>query len=317
MSASERSHRVVRLLLATPPSQSHAWREAFAAELPGASIEMWPAVSAAPDYVAVWKPPAVLFREIERPKAIFNLGAGVDALLRMRELPADIPIVRLEDAGMAQQMAQYVTLAVLAAHRSERAYAAQQKSRSWQAIATDPTGSFEVGILGLGVLGRACADALRMLGYPVLGWSRTPTHIAGISTFSGRDGFDTVLGRSRVLVCLLPLTDDTLDLLDLNALSRLPRGAHLVNVSRGELVVEQDLLELLDRGHLSGATLDVFRDEPLPAGHPFWHHPGIVVTPHISAVTQLPEAAAQIAAKIVRLESHEAVTGVVDRVRGY
>lgn len=309
--------RRVRILLCTPAAQSGAWHDALRAALPDAEITVWPDLDSTPDYVAVWRPVPDLFAHVRPSRAIFNLGAGVDGLMRLQGVPDDVPVIRLEDAGMAEQMAEYVTLAVLAAQRRRDAYRAQQRDRVWRALPRIPAREFGVGILGLGVLGQACARALAPLGYPLLGWSRSARNVAGVETYAGLDALPRMLERTSALVCLLPSTPDTRALLDRERLSRLPRGAHVINVARGDLVVDDDLLSLLDSGHLASATLDVFHEEPLPATHPFWHHPGIVLTPHISAVTLPEQSAAQVAAKIRRLEAGGSVTGAIDRALGY
>jgi glyoxylate/hydroxypyruvate reductase A len=226
-------------------------------------------------------------------------------------------VIRLEDAGMATQMAEYVTLAVLCSYRESAAYAEQQRERRWQPRPRLPKAQFGVGILGFGVLGQAVAAALMPFGFPLCGWSGARKEVSGVRSFAGRSELFDFLATARVLVCFLPSTPATRDLLDRSALSRLPRGAHVVNVARGGIVVDDDLIELLDDGHLASATLDVFRDEPLPGDHPFWHHPRITVTPHVSAVTVVEDSIAQVVDKMQRLERGEAVTGVVDRDRGY
>jgi len=294
-----------------------AWRDALAAALPEARIVLWPGQVAAPDYALVWKPPPELFAQVRPRKAICNIGAGVDALLAVPTLPADVPVLRLEDAGMAAQMAEYATLAVLAAYREQHAYALGQREGRWVPRPRIPKAEFGVGILGFGVLGRAVAAALEPFGFPLAGWSRARKAVPGVASFAGEGELSAFLVRSRVLVCLLPSTPDTRDLLGRERLAQLPAGAHVVNVARGDIVVDADLVALLDTGHLAGATLDVFRTEPLPPGHPFWHHPRIALTPHVSAVTSIDESVAQIAAKIRQLERGEPVTGVVDRARGY
>jgi glyoxylate/hydroxypyruvate reductase A len=174
-----------------------------------------------------------------------------------------------------------------------------------------------VGILGFGLLGQAVAAAIAPFGFPLLGWSATRKEVPSVRSFAGPTRLAPFLASTRVLVCFLPSTRDTRDFLDRTTLSQLPRGAWLVNVARGRIVVDEDLIALLDEGHLAGAVLDVFRDEPLPAGHPFWHHPRITLTPHTSAVTMVEDSIAQVVAKIRRLERGQAVTGVVDRARGY
>lgn len=307
----------MKILLQTANANADEWRAAFAAALPDAEIALWPQLPASVDYVAVWKPPDELFAKAPSARAIFNLGAGVDAVLKSPTLPAATPLVRLEDGGMAAQMIDYVTLALLAAYRGQRAYARQQREGVWRPRPALPKAAFGVGLLGLGVLGQSVAAALSPFGFPLAGWSRTRKAVAGVQTFAGMDELPAFLARARVLVCLLPSTPDTRDLLDRRRLSALPRGAHVVNVARGDLIVDADLVAALDSGHLAGATLDVFREEPLPAAHPYWHHPAVDMTPHVSAVTLIEESVAQIAGKIRRLEAGETVSGVVDRARGY
>ncbi len=307
----------MRIVLQTASTNADEWHDALRTALPEAEIALWPDCLARVDYALVWRPSVGFFARTPRPKAYFNLGAGVDALLALPGLPEDVPVIRLEDAGMAAQMVEYVTLAVLAAYREWPIYAEAQRNERWQPRPRCAKLDFGIGLLGLGVLGRAVAAALAPLGFPLAGWSRTPKSIAGIRTFAGNAELAAFLGASRVLVCLLPATVETRDLLDRTRLSQLPEGASFVNVARGDIVVERDLLALLDTGHLRHATLDVFRTEPLPAAHPFWRHPRVTVTPHVSAMTLVKDSVAQIAAKIRRLEQGLPVTGAVDRGRGY
>jgi glyoxylate/hydroxypyruvate reductase A len=307
----------MRILLQAPRDENETWRAALSAALPEAVLAVWPDAPSAIDYALVWKPPPELFARVRPGKAIFNLGAGVEVLLGTATLPEGIPVIRLENAGMAAQMAEYVTLAVLRAYRESDAYAVQQREGRWQPRPRFAKSAFGVGILGFGVLGQAVAGALAPFAFPLFAWSATRKQLAGVQSFAGQTELHSFLAASRVLVCLLPSTRATRGLLDYANLSRLPRGAHVVNVARGEIVVDEDLVALLDADHLAGATLDVFRAEPLPPGHPFWHHPRITLTPHASAVTVVDDSIAQIAAKIGRLERGEPVTGIVDRARGY
>lgn len=308
----------MRILLYTAGSNAGSWLEALRRAFPGVPIDGWPSPSASEaDYALVWKPPVELLRALGRVKAIFNLGAGVDSVPDLSALPPDANLVRLEDAGMAEQMAEYVCHAVLRRYREFDAYAEQQRSAEWRARPRLSKSEFIVGILGLGVLGTAVASALAPFGFPLRAWSRTPKLFAGVATSSGFSELDDFLAGTRVLVCLLPLTSQTQRLLDRPRLSRLPRGAYLVNVSRGAIVVDDELLALLDDDHLAGATLDVFQDEPLPPEHRFWHHPRVTLTPHVSAVTLVDESVAQIAAKIRCLEAGLPITGVVGREHGY
>ena len=307
----------MKILLYIPKSPE-LWRDAFARALPDAEIRMWaPGLDWQADYAAFWYPPRELLDGQARLKAAFNLGAGVDATLKAFATPAGVPLVRLEDAGMGRQMEQYVAWAVLRYFRRLDDYAAQAARAEWRVHRPRRHEDFPVGIMGLGVLGTRLGKMLRSLGFPVLGWSASAKTLEGVRTFAGRDGLDAFLSAARALVCMLPLTPDTAGLLNLDTLGKLPQGAYLVNVARGGLVVDDDLLALLDSGHLAGATLDVFHEEPLPATHRFWTHPKVFVTPHCSALTVIDDSVAQVVGKIRALEQGRSITGVVDPGRGY
>lgn len=295
------------------------WIASLQAALPEAQVYEWVPGAPPADYALVWAPPQQFIDEQPQLKVLFNAGAGVDALLRMK-LPASMALVRLDDAGMSVQMAEYVVHAVTRHFREFQAYDQAQAQSHWAYRKPHRRQEFSVGILGLGILGKRVAEAVRQFEFPVNGWSRTPKQIEGVSCFSGETGLSAFLAASRVLVCLLPLTPDTQGLMNRQTLSQLPPGAYLINVARGAHLVDEDLLALLDEGHLAGATLDVFRTEPLPQAHAFWQHPKITVTPHISARTLRDESIAQIAQKISALHRGEPLTslaGVVDPKKGY
>lgn len=293
-----------------------AWREALAEHLPEARIHVG-ADAPASDYAVVWKPPAEFFARQPRLKALFSLGAGVDSLLAIPTLPRDVPLVRMEDAGMADQMVEYALYVALREFRRMPEYEAAQAAGRWAPRHARTRGGFTVGVLGLGVLGGEVARALSAFGFDVAGWSRAPKSIDGVHTEHGDAGLDAVLARSRVLLCFLPRTPHTERILDAARLARLPAGAAVVNLARGELIDDAALLEALDRGHVARAYLDVFAHEPLPADHRYWHHPGVHITPHVAALTDVAIASAQVADKIRRFEAGEAVGGIVDPGRGY
>jgi glyoxylate/hydroxypyruvate reductase A len=262
------------------------------------------------------EPPTDLLGALPRPKAVFNLGAGVDGIANCPGLPPGVPLVRLENAGMAEQMAEYACHAVLRRYREFDAYAEQQREAVWRSRRRIDKRAFGVGILGLGVLGRAVASALAPFGFPLSGWSRAQKSVPGVTAYAGPGELDAFLGKVQVLICLLPLTRETRGLLDRRFLSRLPRGAYLVNVARGPILIEEDLLALLDSGHLGGAMLDVFttsrcRDAYVLAS------PRVTVTPHVSAATLIDDSVAQIAEKIRRFEAGLPVSGMVASDRGY
>ena len=297
-------------------TKAEPWLQGLAAALPGADITVWQPGAPVADYAVVWAPPQQFLDEQQGIQALFNIGAGVDALLQ-RRLPPGALVVRLDDAGMAVQMAEYVCHAVIRHFREFDQYEVSMRAGQWAYRKPRLRQDLPVGVMGLGVLGERVAKALAQFEFPVNGWSRSPKAIGGIRVFSGQDGFNDFLAASRVLVNLLPLTPETQDILNRDTLARLQPGGYLINVARGAHLVEDDLLALLDSGHLAGATLDVFRTEPLPVGHPFWSHPRITLTPHTSARTLLGESIAQIVGKIAALERGEAIAGVVDSVRGY
>ena len=312
----QRTEPEVRIAFCATHTRAAPWIDALREALPHARIEEWSSGAPQADHAVVWAPPQQFFDEQPHLKGVFNLGAGVDALLRLR-LPEDALLVRLDDAGMSVQMAEFVCHAVIRHFRELDAYEAEQASANWAFRKPLVRADFTVGVMGLGVLGERVVRALRTFEFPVRGFSRSPKRLDGIECFSGAAQFDEFLGGSRVLVCLLPLTAETEGILNHENLSKLPAGGYLINVARGEHLVEPDLIELIDDGHLAGAALDVFRTEPLPRDHPFWSHPKISVTPHTSARTLRDDTVAQIARKIEALQRGEPIAGIVDRRKGY
>jgi glyoxylate/hydroxypyruvate reductase len=305
------------------PASCQRWRDALARELPEAGVDIWgqgPAESA--DYAIAWAAPGKeFFAQHDRLKAFFCTGAGVEKLITSAEMPKSIPVIRLEDAGMGAQMADYCVYAVLHWLRRRSEYDEQQRAHVWKQLlpANDPA-DWPIGVFGLGVLGTQVAAAFRALGFPVNGFARSVHEHAGIRSFAEQGGagdFAAFLGASRVLIIVAPLTPATQDLFNRKTLALLPPSSYVINVARGGLLVEEDLLELLNSGHLAGAALDVFRQEPLPQDHPLWSHPKVRITPHVSAITVIGPSAKQVAQKVRRLERGEAVSGVVDRSRGY
>ncbi len=292
------------------------WLAGLRQALPQADISLWQPGAPLADQAVVWAPPQQFFDEQTQLQGIFNIGAGVDALLKLR-LPTGAQVVRLDDAGMSVQMAEFVCHALIRHFRELDAYDADTAQSKWSYRKPRLRDNYPVGIMGLGVLGQRVARAVAGFDFPVNGWSQSAKQLPGINSFSGADQFNTFLQASRVLVCLLPLTPDTQDILNARTLGQLMPGGYLINVARGGHLVDDDLLALLGSGHLAGAALDVFRTEPLPAEHPFWHHPKITVTPHTSARTLREESIAQIAQKMLALQRGEPVAGVVSLQKGY
>ena len=316
----------MRLAVWDPDEPFRRWREALmqhATDLKLAVdvIDACAEPDAQADFALVWHPPADWLGSQLGLRAVFNLGAGVDAVLPLmqRSLPG-VPLIRLEDAGMGRQMADYVSEAVLHAWRRMADYAALQSQARWEPLVLPPRGSFNIGFLGLGQMGYAAARRVAAMDFPVLACSRSGQARPGFEApwpLYPLDRLDAFLAQTRVLVVLLPLTVQTRGLLDYAALSHLPKGAHLINASRGAVLDQHDLLDLLQSGHLASATLDVFTTEPLPQDDPLWRHPRARITPHVAAQTLVGPSAAQVMRKIAAIERGERPGGWVDARLGY
>src|SRR5215471_8791905 len=307
------------LLFRSTVDSEARWKPQLTRLMPELEVRIWPDIGdpAEIDYALVWRPEPGLLASLPRLKLILSLGAGVDHILCDPDLPRNVPIVRLVDPYMTDAMSEYVVLQVLRLHRRHLEYRAQQEAEIWRELDQKNAVERTVGILGFGELGQDAAGKLTQLGFDVALWGRRPRSVEGLLGYAGDAGLLALLGRSEILVCLLPLTDVTAGILNARTLAMLPKGAALVNAARGGHLVEEDLLDGLACGRLSAAVLDVFRDEPLPAGHPFWHHPRIVVTPHVAAATHPPTAAPIILDNIRRFEAGLPLLNQVDPAQGY
>ena len=264
-----------------------------------------------------WDPPRGLLASLPNLKLIVSLGMGVDHLLKDGDLPAGVPVARIHDSQLIEQMAEYALLATLRILRLSDSYDALQRQAQWRRLRLTEARDLRVGVMGLGAIGaRVAADHAR-LGFPVRGWARGRKRIEGVECFAGADELAAFLGGCDVLVCLLPLTPRTRGILDAASLALLPRGAHVVNIARGGHVVDVDLLAALDSGHVATATLDVFNQEPLPADHPYWRHQRVRVTPHIAGQSNPRTAAPGVAENIRRLRAGKALRDLIDPAAGY
>lgn len=306
------------LLLKSDAERSAEWSRLLAEKEPALELRIWPDVGdpASVRYLAAWTPPDNLIERFPNLELLFSVGAGVDQL-NLAELPPQLPIVRMIEPGLIDSMVEYVTMAVLALHRDLVPYIARQREQSWKPLRIVPASARRVGILGLGMLGKACCHKLAEFGFQVAGWSRTRHEVEGVTTFAGHAELSEFLIRTDILVCLLPLTDATRGLLSAELFSRLPQGSMIVNAARGGHLDQDSLLAALDSGQIAAAVLDVTVPEPLTAGHPLWKHPQVLITPHIASRSRSDASVDAVLENLRRHRAGEPLIGLIDRQRGY
>jgi glyoxylate/hydroxypyruvate reductase len=299
-------------------ARGQQWARHFAVRAPDLPFRVWPDVGdpAEVRYLAAWTPPQNIASTFRNLELVFSVGAGVDQF-DLSQLPPHLPLVRMLDAGTTDGMVEYATMAVLALHRDLVPFIAQQREQVWREFEITSAAKRRVGVMGLGLLGQAVLERLKPFGFPLAGWNRSARTIEGVTCYAGQDSLPAFLAQTDILVCLLPLTEETRGMLNRELFARLPHGARLLNVGRGGHLVEADLLAALEDGMLSAAILDVTEPEPLPAGHPFWSHPRILLTPH-NAACAAPDTAVEFVLDVIaRHRRGEALPGLVDRARGY
>jgi glyoxylate/hydroxypyruvate reductase A len=308
----------VALLFFSEDDDPQAWGEALRRRVPDIDFRVWPDMGnpAEIDAALVWLPPPGLLAKLPNLRAIFSLAAGVDAMLRDASLP-DLPLCRMVDRSLTATMGEYVLASVLWYHRSFDIYEAQQREGIWALRLPAPPHATVVGVMGLGELGAHAAGVLCKHGFTVHGWSRKPKSLPDVVSFAGAEQIRTFLEGVSILVCLLPLTAETENILGGDLFKAVAPGTRLINVARGRHVAEQDLLVALDSGQIGHATLDVTRQEPLPEAHPFWRHPRVRITPHSASYSQPESGAEMVAENLRRLRENRPLLHVVDRRRGY
>jgi glyoxylate/hydroxypyruvate reductase len=314
----------VALAYLIPTWPSDVWTDAMRGLDPAIDIRVWPDLGRVEDiaYAVAWLPPENVLKGLPNLKVIFSLGAGVDAILKDKTLPAGIPIVRVNEPDLTMRMTEYVVLHVLMHHRQQRRLDANQRARVWDSFPTHGAPDLAVGIMGLGVMGEDSAIKLRDLGFNVAGWSRSRKAIAGVQCFAGEVEFDAFLARTDVLVSLLPLTPETESIIDRATIRKLSRNGPfgapvIINAGRGKQQVADDILAALDAGELHAATLDVFAVEPLAPESPLWGHPKVTITPHCAADSDPATISAYVLGEMRRHMAGEPLRNVVDVKRGY
>ena len=307
------------ILLTLGRSYATPYRDAFAAIDPTLDVRAWPEIGEASDIecLVTWQVRDDVCSRLPNLKLIASAGAGVDGILRAVDLPTHVPIMRIVDAHLTAGMTQYVLAVTLRHLRELPRFEAQQRQGVWKREHVFDQRQVTIGVMGFGALGQDVGRAFAALQFPVVAWSRRAHPQPGIRSFAGSDDFERFLRASNVLICLLPLTPDTRGILNRATLEQLPRGAYVVNAARGGHLIDDDLIALLDAGHLAGAALDVFHDEPLPAGHPFWRHPKIFLTPHVAADPDPVRGARAILENLERVRQGLAPLHAVDRTARY
>ncbi|MEX0906114.1 MAG: glyoxylate/hydroxypyruvate reductase A [Balneolaceae bacterium] len=306
------------ILLAAPNRDMKPYRDALLKTDPNLEVEIWPDVrdKKRVQFAVAWNQPENIFGQYPNLKVISSLGAGVDHLLSDHSIPGNIELTRVVVPSLAGQMSDYVLTAALSILRNTHQYHKQQLTGNWKRLPAEKKDHFTVGVMGLGAIGKQVAADLAKSGFRVNGWAKTSKNISGVETFA-KNEFSGFLKRSRIVVCLLPLTSETKDILNLDLFKQLKSPAHVINAGRGEHLVDEDLLYALDTGLLESAVLDVFKTEPLPDSHPFWGRKNIVITPHIASETNPGEVAGLLVENYKRLLSGIDLMHRVNSEKGY
>lgn len=304
------------VLIISPGRDPQPWVKELKNQHPGMNVIAYPDDhdKAEVEYAVSWKHPRGIYKNYPNLKVIASMGAGVDHITSDPEIPPHVKITRIIDNQLTRDMNAFV-LALILEHMRNISF--HHNSTTWEPKKYLRVQDASIGILGLGVLGSALAKTLRLNEFNVSGWSKSPKELKGITTYNGDGELEEFLSNTSILICLLPLTPETENILNKDLFKKLPKGAYLINVARGQHLAEHDLLEMIDTGHLSGASLDVFRKEPLPQEHPFWAHKNIKVTPHIASVTSPRHVVQQIVENYERMTEGEELVNVVERKKGY
>ncbi|MDT0293401.1 glyoxylate/hydroxypyruvate reductase A [Mesonia ostreae] len=309
----------MKIVMISPNYDTRAWEDALWNENPDLEIEVYPEDTDREntDFVLAWNPPKDVFDKYPNLKVVASMGAGIRHITKNKSLNAEVIVTKIEDEQLIEDLQYFVLTSVLNYCRNIPQYVLQQQQKNWNRVAYKQPKETRIGVLGLGNIGLPVAQILAKNNFKVSGWSNSEKEIESINTFAGEDGLSAFLKDLDVVVCLLPLTDDTEDILNEDLFSKMPKGAYLINVGRGAHLNESDLLEALETEQLSGAALDVFQDEPLPKDHPFWENEKITITPHTASVTNPASVANQITENYLRLKEGKELKHIISRKKGY
>lgn len=307
------------LLLVDPNRDMASWKKALLDVDPNLDIDIWPEVNNKDrvQFAVCWNQPEHILDQYPNLQAVSSLGAGADHLLEDESLPESVAICRVVSPSLVQQMKEYVLGTVINIQRNFVHYIRQKDQGKWQPHNHPLAANLNIGVMGLGELGLPVARQLAQVGYTVSGWSNSSREVQNIATYAGPDELEPFLNETQILVCLLPLTDNTKGILELDTFKKLRSPAWIINVARGEHLVDEDLIYALDSDLLQGAWLDVFSEEPLPDKHAFWNRSNIMVTPHIASITKPAEVAEQVVDNYKRALSGMGLNHEVSRDRGY
>ena len=307
------------IVIISRKSDLSAWVSALKNEHPGLDVRIYPDDKDREEieFALVWKHPCGVFENYPNINCIASMGAGVDHILKDPDLPQEAAITRLVDDHLTLDMSEFVKALVMNHIRGISIYKAQEVKNSWIQHPYRRIQDVRIGIMGMGVLGSNTGITLKKSGFNINGWSQTAKTIDGIEVFAGQEALGNFLAQSDILICMLPLTAQTRNILNRDLFKQLPRNAFVINVARGEHLVDEDLIEMIDSGHLSGASLDVFRVEPLPPNHVFWMHPKVNVTPHVASITDPGSVVPQIIDNYIRLKNNQPLLNTVSRQKGY
>nr|MBC7612163.1 glyoxylate/hydroxypyruvate reductase A [Pseudopedobacter sp.] len=295
------------------------WQAALKIHLPETVVEVYPSIKdyAAVDFILCWKPEPNVIDKFPNLKVIQSIGAGIDRIINTQTIKEDQKVTRMVDENLSNDMFEFLLVAVLGQLKNINLYQQQQAQKMWLPTNYNSIKDFNVCILGLGTIGSFVAGKFVALGFKVKGWSVTRKDILGVESFEGEQEMSAALNGTDILINILPATRQTENILNKNRLKQLNKDAFLINVGRGEHLIEEDLLSLLDEGHLSGALLDVFKVEPLPINHPFWVHPKIQVTPHVASITNIKSAVLTVATNYQNHLSGKPLKFEVSLKKGY